>query len=83
MAITLTPDQRIIYEGRLKDAEKAYHDLVTGGSARVIVDQNGERVEFTAARKTDLYNYIASLQLSLGIVSPMAMLPGRPAGFIF
>lgn len=81
--MTLTPEQRIIYAERLKDAEKAYHDLVMGGSARVIVDQNGERVEFTAARKTDLYNYIASLQLALGICSPVAMLPSGPATFIF
>ncbi len=83
MTLTLTPEQRILYEARLKEAELAYHALMTGSSARVVVDQNGERVEFTSARKTDLYNYIASLQQALGICSPIATLPGRPASFIF
>lgn len=80
---TLTPAERLLYQTRLDEATKAYHQLVTGQSARVVVDQNGERVEFTAARKNDLYNYIASLQSALGIPSPIAMLPGRPATFIF
>lgn len=83
MNCILSPDQRLIYETRLKDAEEAYHSLMTGISARVVVDQNGQRVEFTAARKTDLYNYIASLKTALGVCSPIAGLPGAPATFIF
>lgn len=50
----------------LEDALKAYHNLLTGKMARVFVDQNGERVEFTAAKKTDLYNYIQQLKAELG-----------------
>lgn len=50
----------------LRDAEKAYHQLVTGTQPRVVVDQNGERVEFTAANKTVLYQYIMQLKSTLG-----------------
>lgn len=81
--MTLTPAETLLYQARLTEAQKAYHQLVTGQSARVVVDQNGERVEFTAARKTDLYNYIASLQAALGVPSPFAALPQAPATFIF
>lgn len=47
---------------QLADAKKAYHELMLGRSARVVVDRNGERVEFTAARKADLYAYIRELE---------------------
>ena len=66
----------------LKDAETQYHALMTGRSARVVVDQNGERVEFTSARKQDLYAYIQSLQSQLGS-GPTALASVAPAGFIF
>jgi hypothetical protein len=47
----------------LADARKAYHDLMVGRSARVVVDgSSGERVEFTAANKNGLYNYIKQLE---------------------
>jgi hypothetical protein len=81
--MTLTPAETALWTTRLTEAQTAYNALVTGQSARVVVDQNGERVEFTAARKTDLYNYIAQLQAGLGICSPIAMMPSRPATFIF
>lgn len=79
---TMTPEARQGYERQLKEAQAAYHNLLIGGSARVVVDQNGERVEFTVARKTDLYNYILQLQGILGICVPAMALPGRPATFI-
>lgn len=47
---------------RLAAAEKAYHDLMTGGSVRVFVDQNAERVEYTAANKQNLWSYIIGLR---------------------
>jgi hypothetical protein len=50
----------------LADAEAAYHSLLTGKSARVLVDQNGERVEFTAANRASLAAYIADLKRLLG-----------------
>lgn len=42
----------------LKEARDAYRQLMTGKSARVIVDQNGERVEFTAVNVSRLNGYI-------------------------
>lgn len=50
----------------LADAQAAYHDLMIGASARVVVDQNGERVEYTAANAPRLQAYITSLQNLIG-----------------
>lgn len=47
---------------KLEEAETAYHDLVTGAKARVVVDQNGERVEFTPANRAALAQYIEKLK---------------------
>ena len=35
-------------QAKLAEAEKVYHELMLGLSVRVFVDQNGERVEYTA-----------------------------------
>lgn len=50
---------------KLAAAEEAYHDLVTGQSVRVFVDQNGERVEYTAANQRTLARYIQELKQSI------------------
>jgi hypothetical protein len=50
---------------RLVEAEAAYHDLQIGKSARVYADQNGERVEFTAANAARLLGYIKDLKLQI------------------
>jgi hypothetical protein len=82
IATPLTPEQRTALEANLAEARAAYHTLAIGGQARVIVDQNGERVEFTAARKGDLYTYIMSLESQLATL-PAALRVAGPAGFIF
>ncbi len=51
---------------RLAEAESAYHSLTIGGQARVIVDQNGERVEFTPSNAGRLMAYIQELRRQLG-----------------
>jgi hypothetical protein len=53
----------------LNEARKSYHALMTGTSPRVVVDQNGERVEFTAANGPKLYAYIQQLEMQLNIHS--------------
>lgn len=69
---------------QLADARKAYHDLQTGKSARVVVDQNGERVEFTPANRTGLYNYIVQLEQKVGAGCGAPARPANgPAGFLF
>jgi hypothetical protein len=68
-------------EEKLVEAREAYHLLNTGKMARVIVDQNGERVEFTSANRTALYNYIAELEALL--ISDSKPVSTGPIGFIF
>lgn len=54
---------------RLTEAENALHELQIGKSVRVFVDQNGERVEYTAANRRDLAAYIQSLKRQIGSVA--------------
>lgn len=77
MAVTLTAEEIAQYTTWLSDAETAYHKLMTGQSAKVYVDQNGERVEYSMQRASDLKAYIAYLRSLLGkpqlnVIGPMA-----------
>lgn len=65
----------------LVEANAAYHSLQIGTSARVVVDGDGQRVEYTVANRADLYAYILRLQ---GMLPPVAPVPyGGPATFTF
>lgn len=66
MAATLTAEERAVLEARLSEAETALHTALIGGHARVVVDSNGERVEFTATNTAKLRAYIEELKLALG-----------------
>lgn len=68
-------------QARLDEARKAYHALMTGTSARVVVDQNGERVEFTAINAAKLYAYIQLLDGMCAV--PGMQVPSGPARFFF
>lgn len=50
---------------QLQQAKSAYHDLQTGQSVRVFVDQNGERVEYSAANAVRLLGYIRQLEQAI------------------
>lgn len=50
---------------QLTQAQDAYHALMTGTSARVLVDQNGERIEYTSANADRLRAYIERLQAQI------------------
>lgn len=50
---------------KLAEAEDALHDLNLGNSVRVFVDQNGERVEYTAANSGRLRQYVEQLKQSI------------------
>lgn len=50
---------------RLVEAESAYHDLLTGKSVVELRDSNGELVRYSAANRSALQNYIASLQAQI------------------
>lgn len=60
---------------QLADAEKAYHDLMTGASVVEVTDQNGERIKYAQANAFRLAAYIQDLkrQLSptMGSTGPM------------
>lgn len=61
-------DLMIIRE-RLTTARDQYHRLMTGKAIRVMVDQNGERVEYTAVSATNLMAYIKHLESMLDAAS--------------
>lgn len=65
---------------KLAEAEAAYHSLVTGTQPKVVVDQNGERVEYTAASATRLYLYIQQLKRE---ITPVTAAPNRPLNVFF
>jgi len=64
--MALTTDENTTYTTYLAEAEKALHQLTMGQTARTYVDQNGERVEFTAANASRLRAYIFELKVKLG-----------------
>lgn len=68
---------------RLAAARAAYHRLMTGQSARVVVDQNGERLEFTSVSASGLAAYIADLTAQIAGRLGCAVPAPRPIGFIF
>lgn len=73
--VTMTLAQQIA------DAQAQYHLLMTGQKASVLVDQNGERIEFFATNASALAAYIAKLQSQL--VNANKPSHTRPMGFYF
>lgn len=65
----MTPQEREILLKRLTEAETAYHQLQLGMKTTVIVDQNGERVEFQTTTAGRLAAYIQELKRQLGLLS--------------
>lgn len=63
----------------LDEARTARHKLVTGQLPRVFMDQNGERVEYTATNIAALDAYIRQLEAEVAGL-PRAR---KPMGFIF
>lgn len=71
---TLTSTQR------LAQAEDAYHALMTGRAVVVVIDQNGERIEYAKANASALRSYIEALKLE---IAGGSSLPSRPMGVFF
>ena len=70
--------KRMTLAEQLADAKAAFHELVVGRSARVFVDQNGERVEYTAANRADLQKYILELEAKIAGTTLFRGGPLRP-----
>lgn len=60
----------------LTEAQNAYHTVMLGGGVTVVVDQNGERVEYSRANATALAKYIASLQAQINSLLGVAVTGG-------
>lgn len=54
----------------LQEAEKAYHDLVLGVAPKVIVHQNGQRLEYNSTTRNSLKSYIEELRQQLAALDP-------------
>ncbi len=70
----LTEEERAQLEEYLAEAKAAMHKVMVGKTARVFVDQNGERVEYAFTNADKLRAYIMSLESQLGklcITGPM------------
>lgn len=67
----------------LDAARLAYHNLMTGKMARVIVDQNGERVEFVATNVARLQAYIQTLEAECSAATTGRPRVRGPFGFMF
>jgi hypothetical protein len=65
----------------LTDARAKYHQLLTGTLARVYVDQNGERVEYTATNRQALKAYITELEAAIASGGSVDNGPIRPVFF--
>ena len=81
--MALTPEETTKYTAYLTEAETAYHRLQMGGAVRVFVDQNGERIEYSAVNRLNLLSYINELRALLGMDPYPFAVVGRPAGVIF
>lgn len=66
---------------RIEEAKNQMHLLQTGKAARVVVDQNGERVEFSMTNIGQLRAYITELEAQLN--APATPVPYGPIGFFF
>jgi hypothetical protein len=79
--VTSLADLRI----QLAEAELAYHRLMSGRQPRVVVDSNGERIEFTAVSAAGLRSYIQDLQRRIGLLTGCNGGPihTRPIRFFF
>ena len=60
----------------LVEAQNAYHTVMLGGGVTVVVDQNGERVEYGRANATALAKYIATLQAQINPLLGVAVTGG-------
>lgn len=49
----------------LQELRMAYHKIITGQHVKIVIDQNGERIEFQSANVTALAELIRKIELAL------------------
>lgn len=73
-----------MWEGRLAEAQTAYHDLATGQAVASFTDQNGERVTYSKTDQRLITAYINDLIALLGVPPTVATSKApRPMRFMF
>jgi hypothetical protein len=60
----------------LNEAQAAYHTVLIGGQPTVVVDQNGERVEYSRSNPAALLKYINYLQAQINLLMGVAVTGG-------
>lgn len=60
--MALSPERRAELQTLIAEAKAAYHALALGKAPSVVVDQNGERIEFNTANLRQLKAYIQNLE---------------------
>jgi hypothetical protein len=66
----------------LAEAQSAYHTAMTGGQILVVVDQNGERIEYSRTNTASLVRYMAWLQAEINKLMGVAV-TGGPLRMVF
>ena len=66
---------------QLEEARNAYHRIITGQSVTVVIDQNGERIEFQKANVSALAELIRKMELDINAGSNASSL--RPLRVFF
>ena len=60
----------------LVEAQNAYHTVMIGGQPTVVVDQNGERIEYSRSNPQSLLKYTAYLQAQINLLLGVAVTGG-------
>ena len=58
----MTPEECAALAARIADLTTSYEELLAGTKARVLVDQNGERIEYNGGNSRSLFTYIKGLE---------------------
>ena len=69
-----------ITAGQIHELKAQYYRLISGGGVSVVIDQNGERIEYAKGDAGRLWAYITSLEAQLNADNLKAI---RPLSFRF
>lgn len=71
-------------KSRLDAAQAALEGLIAGGAVRSVTDSDGSRIEYTAAKLSDLRSYIALLTAQYNAcIGGTGTVVTKPVNFFF
>lgn len=62
MPVKLSPSECAALAAKIAQLTDSYEQLLSGRKARVLVDQNGERIEFNGGNTRSLFAYLEGLK---------------------